>query len=265
MRSEPIESRLHAFVDDELDLSSRLAVEALVAESPVVRAQVEHLRALRAAVREGASYHDVPADLHAMLWGIARSSSPASPPTPARPKARPEGARFAWFAWRPAMGALAAALVAAVALPFVLSGTGRGDAIADEVVASHVRSTLGGHLLDVASSDHHVVKPWLSSRLDFSPPVGDAKLGDATFVGGRVDYLDRRPVAALVYRDGTHVAQVFVWPDGAADRGVRIHDVRGFRVADWTRGGMQYWVVSDVGGAAFGAFVDALRTVDPPS
>ena len=86
----------------------------------------------------------------------------------------------------------------------------------DEAVASHVRSTLGPHLVDVASSDHHTVKPFLSSKLGFSPPVYELQLPGSVFVGGRVDYLDGQPVAALVYRQGEHVVNAFVWPSGRA-------------------------------------------------
>ena len=61
----------------------------------------------------------------------------------------------------------------------------------DEVLASHARAVVSGRLLDVASSDHHTVKPWLSQRLDLAAvaaPAGTELLGagaSTTSPGGR--------------------------------------------------------------------------------
>ena len=238
--------RLHAFVDDELDLDGRLRVEARMGDDPVTRAQVTELRQWKRVVRDGATYHAAPDDLRSALR--ARFAP--------RPRAR------TWSAWRPAFALVATIAVVALGMRFVVLPARDAGSLADEVVASHVRSTLGEHLIDVASSDHHVVKPWLSSKLDYSPPVGDAKVGTATFVGARLDYVGGRPVAALVYREGPHVAEVYVWPDGASDRPPTYLDDRGFRIAHWTRGGMAYWAISDVDPQRFASFVRAVDAED---
>lgn len=239
--------RIHAFVDDELDLDARLAMEARVAADPALAATVDDLRDLRAQVREHATHHAAPDALRAALLGRRGSPSPRSAPD-----------WRAWFAWRPAVATLAAVALVAIGVQFVWLPARHEDGLADQVVASHVRSTLGEHLLDVASSDRHVVKPWLSSKLDFSPPVGDGPVGGATFAGGRVDYLDGHPVAALVYQHGRHVTEVYVWPDRASDRSAKFFADRGFRMARWSRNGMSYWAISDVNAQAFEAFVKAL-------
>jgi RNA polymerase sigma factor (sigma-70 family) len=139
------------------------------------------------------------------------------------------------------------------------------DRLLDDVVASHVRSTLGQHRVDVASSDHHTVKPWLSARLDFSPPVHELALPGSVLLGGRVDYLDGRPVAALVYRQGARIVNTFVWPgkrgegrDGKAQFGSE----RGFQTAHWSQGGMTHWVISDVNRDEFRAVVRAVQLAD---
>ncbi len=242
---------LDAYVDGELELSHRLRIERAIANDAGLRARAENLAALRGALREHATYHAAPDALRQRIATLA---------TPSRTRDVP--VRHRW-SWRPMAVAFAAALVLALGVQLALSN-GRHDArLTDEVVASHVRSMLGERTVDVASSDHHTVKPWLSGRLDYSPPVRDTQLNGAAFVGGRIDYLDGRPVAALVYRQGPHLVNWFVWPTADPDRAETLTSARGFEVAHWTRAGMTHWVVSDLNRAEFSALVDALATNGP--
>ena len=255
------ELTIHAFVDDELDVSRRLEMEQAIADDADLRARVDELRTLRGAVRAGAEYH-VPSDaLRRRIEGLAGAHERAEPRRSApRFERGPLQAVVAWWngaAWRPLAAAMAATVVLTSGAQFYLAGEHRQTGLAAEVVASHVRSTLGEHLIDVASSDHHTVKPWLSSKLDFSPPVRDTDIGSAIFLGGRVDYLDGRPVAALVYRQGPHVVDAFIWP-GDGEHAVTFMTERGYQIARWTHRGMQHWVVSDVNRAEFVALVEHL-------
>ena len=128
------------------------------------------------------------------------------------------------------------------------------------MVAGHARSIVTEHLIDVASSDRHTVKPWLSAKLDFSPNVVDLANAGFPLAGGRVDYIDNRPVAALVYRARQHVIDLFIWPqEKAADAPIRERAAKGYNILRWSEGGMAYWAVSDVGADDLKSFVDAYK------
>lgn len=245
MSSAPTLLELNAFVDGELDLARQLEIESLLAEDAVTRAQVASLRSVRNTIRTGADYHATPAALRARIQGLVDAPST----TPPRPPPLFSGARAAaqrWFEWRPLATAFGVMGLLTVALNLALLQSGREQRIGDEVVASHVRATLSQRLVDVQSSEQHTVKPWLSSRLDFSPPVFELKVAGSVFEGARVDYLDGRPVAALVYKQGEHVVESFVWPASGADQPITMSEQRGFHLANWTRRGMTHWLISDL-------------------
>jgi anti-sigma factor RsiW len=248
MNAEPSLQELNAFVDGELHLSRQLEIEARLRDDEALRAQVESLQRLRDDVRSQADYHAAPAALRMAMSGA---------PSPSLQDARATLRR--WFAWRPLASALAVAMCAVAAVNLVLSPRQQEDRLREEIVASHARATMTGHLVDVASSDQHTVKPYLSSRLDFSPPVRELTLPGSVFLGGRVDYLDGRPVAALVYRQGKHVVDSYVWPTQDADSAVRISTLRGFHVARWSRQGMAHCLVSDVSPDVFARIAKELE------
>jgi len=261
--------RLSAFVDGELDLQTHLAIEREAAADQNLRERIDELRRLRQSIREGATYHAAPAELQARLARLATDpsveSAAAARATAPSKAARPPIGRAAaeaaarWLAWRPLAASFALAGLVLVTANVVWLHEVRDERLADDVVASHVRASLGQHVVDVASSDHHTVKPWLSARLDFSPPVAELSLPGSTFLGARVDYLDGRPVAALVYRQGQHLVTSFVWPASADDSDPAFARERGFETAHWVRGGMNHWVVSDLNPNEFRIVVDAIR------
>ena len=247
MKTEFELQQLNAFVDGELELTRQLEMEARVAQDARLRAEVDALRRLRDAVRVHGECHAAPAALRQRIERLAGEGD-----------MRAEGALARWFAWRPL--ALSFALVASLAagLGVALWSTFADERLMQEAVASHVRATLSQRLVDVASSDQHTVKPWLSSRLDFSPPVAELHVAGAVFVGGRVDYLDGRPVAALVYRQREHVIDLFVWPTTQAEHRSRVATLRGFNALHWSRAGMNYWLVSDLNLDELASFMQAL-------
>ena len=133
--------------------------------------------------------------------------------------------------------------------------------LTQELVASHVRSQmLPSHRFDVASSDPHTVKPWFEGKLDFSPPVKDLAGQGFPLVGGRLDYLHNRPVAALVYQRRKHSINLFIWPSSPGDEAAPTKATRqGFHMIRWTSSGMTFWAVSDLNEGELQEFVRLIQ------
>ena len=164
--------------------------------------------------------------------------------------------------WRPM--ALAASFVLAVLLSggvgYMGSLPASGDVIVQEVVDSHVRSLLASHLTDVASTDQHTVKPWFNGHLDTAPPVKDFAAEGFPLIGGRLDYIDHRPVAAMVYRHGLHPINLFVWADPSKTQGQPDVTARqGYNIRHWVEGDLTYWLISDVEADQLAALEALLR------
>jgi anti-sigma factor RsiW len=240
IRSEPRPScdkvlLVQAELDGELDAAQAASLEIHRAGCPICQAaQVELLRA-RTLLR-GEAYETVPDAVRARV--MARLQLPEGRSAPVR--------RWNWRWLRaPGIGfGLGAACAAALAFLVVLPQ--RGD-LADAVVADHIRALQPGHLEDVVSTDQHTVKPWFDGRIDFAPPVKDFAADGFPLKGARLDYLDGRPVAALVYQRDKHIIDLYVWPEG----GVTPHlagdtAIQGYNVVHWTADGMNFWAVSDV-------------------
>ena len=170
------------------------------------------------------------------------------------PRARPPPTALS-SRWLQAITLFGAGAATAWGLALALLVAPVQDSTSDAVTDSHVRSLMGSHLADVASADQHTVKPWFAGKLDFSPPVIDLAAEGLPLAGGRLDVVDGHPVAALVYRSGPHVINLFVWPaaDGKST-GPRWLARRGYNLVHWAQGGMQAWAVSDLNTTELRAF-----------
>ena len=217
------------------------------------RARLREQRDISAALRRHAPRYRLPEGLRARL----HASLPAQ--TPPRPAWWQTIVGAGPFAGLRLGGAFAAGTALALGLQFFAGPSVHDDRLADEVVSGHVRSLMGQHLADIDSSDHHTVKPWFTGKLDFSPPVTDLAAQGYPLTGGRLDYLDSHAVAALVYRHGPHVINLFVWPASQRESSLPTAGmVKGYNLLHWRHGGMNYWAISDLNAAELETFALAL-------
>jgi anti-sigma factor RsiW len=240
---------LPIYGDGELDLQRAVALEKHMETCASCKAALATQRALSGAVRK-ATYHRVPDHLRERL----RQQLPVvAEPSPLRVQRR----RRSWTPWA---GALAASLALAIGINVFWSAQQAQTHLEDELISGHVRSLMVGHLQDVVSSDHHTVKPWFTGKLDFSPPVTDLSAQEFPLTGGRLDYIDQRNVAALAYRHGAHTINLFIWP-AASDKKTApsLEARRGYNLAHWADGTMNYWAVSDLNADELRNFAQLLQ------
>jgi anti-sigma factor RsiW len=128
-----------------------------------------------------------------------------------------------------------------------------------EAISNHSRSLMVSHLVDFASGDQHMVRPWFNGKLDYSPPVPDLTQAGYTLVGGRVDILEQRSVAAIVYQHGKQVINLFIWP--AADRRIEmeVQSERGYHFCGWNKGRLNFFCISEISAAEVETFEDEVR------
>jgi len=232
---------LHALIDGELDAGNAREVEAHVAACPSCAAQLRGVQALRTAM--------IPAQLRYTAPARLRTGVEGKLPAPAAVTASRRAA-IKGFALGAAMSALAAS-----GLFLMIARRDGNERILDEVVSAHLRSLQGEHLIDVASSDQHTVKPWFNGRLDASPPVMDLTAQGFTLLGARVDYVDAKPVAAIVYRRRVHIINLFCEPaSNSAARAASVQSLHGFNVRQWSEKGLNLWAVSDLNTDELGDF-----------
>ena len=257
MDHEEIQALLPAYADQELGIAEALAVARHLAGCDACRREYEEQRSVSAQLKKGAAYFDAPAHLAGRI-------SAALP----QERQRPAGAGYRYFNWFNAGPAIAALLVAVCSAGLSLSLylnlypslPSAQEQLAEEVLSSHVRSLQVDHLSDVASSDQHTVKPWFNGKLNFSPPVADLAPQGFPLVGGRLDYLDGRPVAALIYRHNLHPINLYVWPGAGKNAPPQAQDRRGYHLVRWHSDGMDYWAVSDLATDELVSFAEILRT-----
>ena len=257
-RHDPL--MLQALVDGELDAAHAARIEAQIAGCAACAADYAQLIELRAALKRDLTPARAPDRLRQRLAASLADAAPAQKPQPAPRPPRRAPAPWSW------LGAGAMLATAACAGLFAVSAQlSASDALTRDLVAGHVRSLEVGHLTDVATSDQHVVKPWFEGKLDFSPPVVELASQGFPLVGGRLDYIGGRTVAAIVYRRGHHPINLFIWP---ANRGVagraETAPGDGYTLLHWSQGGMTFWAVSDVNPADLRQFEADLRATTPP-
>ena len=255
MSCKEAESLLDGYVDRELDLVKSLEIESHLRACPACARIRENHLALRSALQSGPLYAAAPEGLHKRIHGALLEREKRA--------GRRTRSLFSWWWSSRGLAVAASLLLIAVATWRVrpaLRPPPAEDSIAREVISSHIRSLMPNHLTDVPSSDQHTVKPWFNGKLDFSPTVKDLAANGFPLVGGRLDYVGRRPVAALVYQRRRHLINVFIWPSGSdSDERERAESGQGYNVVHWARAGMTYWVASDLNRGELEQFAALLK------
>ena len=249
MSCEEARPLIHAFADGELDITKSLEIESHLRECQTCALIQQEIRGLGLLMKDASHRFPPSASFEKRLRSAVRREAKEKP------------AEQSWWRW-PMVAASFAAVVLAVWAVFVIFNRPASDTlVAQEVVSSHVRSLMAQHLMDVPSSDQHTVKPWFDGKLDFSPPVKDLTAQGFELKGGRLDYIDNRPVAALIYQRRQHLINVFVWPAKSGSKTTTQASVRqGYNLIRWTYSGMEWWAVSDLNLAELQQFVQALQT-----
>jgi len=248
---------MDGYLDGELDPITSQTIEQHLRECRNCEQAYKTHGLLIRAVGNAAPYYKAPAELRERIQSSLREEIADRPmrnvtrdAQPLFPRRQPEpwtilfGTPWNWLGLAAAI--LFAAIIGWNLLPR-LQRPGADQLLATQLIAGHVRSLMANHLTDVASSDQHTVKPWLDTKLDFAPPVADLSNKGFPLVGGRLDYLDNRPVAALIYQRRKHFINLFVWPvESNAAKGTETISRQGYQLLHWVNSDFNYWAVSDV-------------------
>jgi len=236
VRCRDAQTLIESYVDGELDVVHTVEIEQHLGDCLICLPIHQDTLELRSRIREEVPYFRASPDLQQRIRAIAREK-----------RAETSRSLVPLWAWSGAIAAGVLFAVITVGLVRMASESSREQMITQEIVADHLRSLMANHLTDIASTDQHNVKPWFNGKLGFAPPVNDFAGEGFPLIGGRLDYLDGRPVAALVYQRRLHPINLFVWtaPEKYADKATQ-QTRQGYSILFWTRDGMTYCAISDL-------------------
>jgi anti-sigma factor RsiW len=242
------ELQLTAYCDGELDAAAAGEFERRIAADDGLRARYTRLMSLRQAMR-ALPQADMPSDLQARIQAKLRAER-ASAERAANVSNVTVLRRRNWSFQALAASALIGAVISGSVLK-TIDRFGQGDTVASEVVAGHIRGLLAPQPFDVASSDRHTVKPWFTSRLPESPQVPDLTDKGFALLGGRVDVIENRPVATIVYKHAAHTVSLTTLKPGQT---VPEQSIAGYNVRSWSDANFTYVAVCDLPSADLAVF-----------
>jgi anti-sigma factor RsiW len=238
---------LHALLDGELDAGHAHNVEVHVGSCPHCAAELHGHREMQLAMSAAQLRFTAPI-------GLRRRIERALPLSAPRISSRRSVLRGF------AMGtALSAAMAASLVMAVIR--TDQDHRLIGDVLSAHMRSLQGEHLTDVQTSDQHTVKPWFNGKLDIAPPVVDLTAQGFTLIGGRLDYIDGKAVASIVYRRRSHMINLFIAQgEGLADHAATLETMQGFNIQHWSAQGLKFFAVSDLNADELRDFVDKFES-----
>jgi len=253
---EEIRELIEAYADGELDLVRSLSVERHIEVCQDCLRARRNLQALQSRLHDESLYFRAPAALRMNIRSALRAESDT--------ESRRRGTSWRWLAVAASVALVAITTLTLVPRP---KGPSAEELVAPEVIANHVRSLMEpNHRVDVPSSDQHTVKPWFNGKLDFSPPVENPLDEGFPLVGGRLDYLGGRSVAALVYQRRQHYINLFIFPSkDAQDLAEKSVKRQGYNLIHWDKSGMEYWAISDLNEAELRQFAEIIQNRLSPS
>ena len=228
---------IEGYMDEELDPGLHVAVSEHLVDCKRCSETYAQIVEQQSTIRSLAPYYTPPPALRESVRQALKESVAEGE------EAQPSNVPWRWMA-------IAASVLLAASVTWNIdhlpSRAPQRTLIAQNIMASHVRSLIGTHLMDVVSTDQHTVKPWFNGKLDFSPEVKDFAAQGFPLVGGRIEYIADRPVAALVYHRRQHVVNLFTWPSTPSDTAESHFSRNGYNVVQWSNASMTYWAVSDI-------------------
>jgi anti-sigma factor RsiW len=237
MACERADTLVHGYFDNELDAVRAAEFESHLEQCPECVAALDALESLRSKINVAQPYETMSASFRKKILADLNVKSPTV--------MVPAHATTDWR-WLAIAATFLILIYGGWRVAFLNLGNSRETLMASKIVDAHLRSLQPGHLADVISTDQHTVKPWFDGKIDFAPPVRDFTEQGYPLQGGRLDVVDNRTVAALVYGRRKHVVNVFVWPTSEKDAAPRKGSIQGYQWIDWRKQRMEFYAVSDV-------------------
>jgi anti-sigma factor RsiW len=244
------------YADGELDAAGILELEKHILDCPACALVWRNAQTLKKSLKQDSLFFTAPPELRRRIKAELHSQIEIAP-------------RWSFWNWNWLTTATTSVATACLALLLTLSLTrpSAEQRFTLEIVSSNIRSLMADHMLDVVSTDQHTVKPWFNGKLDFSPPVKDLAAQGFPLIGGRLDYIGGRSVAALVFHRNKHVINLFIWPlNGKNSKAAAFPSIQGYNVIHWSEAEMTFWAVSDLNEKELMEFVQdfaAAETLKP--